>query len=187
MPMIDTLARHVAALSEARRLTGMILANNPAFVALQRLETGHDCSSLEAELASDRVYVAYQNLSAELAVLQPAAQSNSTPLSQSIALIPKPAPVEAERRCALTPCRHDKSSVGDKLRYVLGEPAIPAEAAPERIERAAGFEPRPIEASVAIVRRDVNVQQVPATAPGTPAIAKMADGPKVSLLTLFRR
>ena len=182
--MIDTLARHVAALSEARRLTGMILANNPAFVALQRLETGHDRSSLEAELAGDRVYVAYRNLSAELAVLQPTAEYKSAPLSLSIALIPKPAPVEPERTCALTPCRHDKSSVGDKLRYVLGESAIPAEAAPERIERAVGFEPRPFEASVAIVRRDVNSKQ---DRPAAPVHAKMADGPKVSLFTLFRR
>jgi hypothetical protein len=37
--MIDTLARHIAALQEARRLVRMVLANNPAFGAISRLET----------------------------------------------------------------------------------------------------------------------------------------------------
>lgn len=65
--MIDTLARHLAALSEARRLMGLVLANNPDFVAWQRSAD----PAIEATLAGDRTFVAYRHLEAAVDLLRP--------------------------------------------------------------------------------------------------------------------
>lgn len=65
--MIDTLARHLAALSEARRLMGLVLANNPDFVAWQRSAD----PAIEATLAGDRTFLAYRHLEAAVDLLRP--------------------------------------------------------------------------------------------------------------------
>lgn len=96
--MIDTWARHLAALREARRLTAMILANNPAFAALdggvQRSggAAAGDRTALESALENDSVYHAYGHLSAALALLEPAhASPTGMTLADAVTLLPAPA------------------------------------------------------------------------------------------------
>lgn len=74
--MIDTLARHMAALSEARRLAGMVLANNGTFGLWQRALAAGDAAlaaQFETELGADKVFQAYQQLGAALAEIEPRA------------------------------------------------------------------------------------------------------------------
>lgn len=74
--MIDTLARHMAALSEARRLTGMVLANNGTFGLWQRAVGAGDgrlAAQYETELSGDKAYQAYHQLGLALAEVQPRA------------------------------------------------------------------------------------------------------------------
>jgi hypothetical protein len=72
MRTINTLARHRAALLEARRLTALVLANNPSFAALLALDadkTGEQTAAraaLESDLASDPVYGAWLQLGKSL-------------------------------------------------------------------------------------------------------------------------
>ena len=72
--MIDTLARHIAALSEARRLVAMVLANNGTFELWQRAVASGDAAlaaQYETELSDDTAFQAYRQLGAALAEVQP--------------------------------------------------------------------------------------------------------------------
>lgn len=95
--MIDTWARHVAALREARRLTAMILANNPAFAALHGRGASDDrtVAELQSALGGDRIYEAYGHLSAALALLEPAKCEPSVLGLNAVTLLPAPAEVQA--------------------------------------------------------------------------------------------
>lgn len=87
--MIDTLARHMAALSEARRLTAMVLANNGAFTARQRAIANSDAAqieALEAALTADHIYQAYRHLEAALAEIQPPGHPSGPPQPANLAL-----------------------------------------------------------------------------------------------------
>jgi hypothetical protein len=71
--MIDSLARHIAALLEARRLVAMVLANNPAFGAHElAVANGLDDEArrLAGLLSADSVYLAYEQLGSALVQAQ---------------------------------------------------------------------------------------------------------------------
>lgn len=102
--MIDTLARHVAALSEARRLTAMILINNGTFGLWRRSVADGDLAlagQYETELSGDKIFQAYRLLGAALAEVQPrsvaqVAVNGPVRLAERISLLSVAAAVEAE-------------------------------------------------------------------------------------------
>lgn len=63
--MIDTLARHYAALSEARRLLAMVLDRNPSFAAFR------DGSAGTAVNDDDAYFRAYRHVSEAIALIEP--------------------------------------------------------------------------------------------------------------------
>ena len=112
--MIDTLARHFAAVAEARRLLAMVLANNPAFVKLAgRDAIRHDpCSAgkqpMERALEDDPYFKAYCHLSYAMDVLKPvcaaapsAAPRPGIPISQQIVTLEPSCPVAGRVQAAL--------------------------------------------------------------------------------------
>lgn len=162
--MIDTLARHIAALSEARRLVAMILTNNPAFKALLQAKAGQQIdvvAHLERVLATDKVYLAYCQLGEALADVQPVTedspcQQNPPPgtLADQVALLPLVMPVVVEARPA-PPCARSgrtasieaglggsrpsppsgAAALGDRVREVLAATAM-ADGPPAKITAA---------------------------------------------------
>ncbi len=130
MPTIDSLARHVAALREAQRLTALVLANNPAFAALQTVDTSAEGtqtnrrSELESDLKCDPIYVAWHHLGQSLCAITPK-QTLSSPVDQTIAqqivLIsnPRPAPLE------LTPTANRQPRVPPTLTTHLQSDSAP--------------------------------------------------------------
>lgn len=87
--MIDTLARHLAALSEARRLLGLVLANNPAFASWREAcATGAtERGDLETRLSDDRNFVAFRHICEAIALLEPEKPDQGMPQSGSVAPI----------------------------------------------------------------------------------------------------
>lgn len=86
--MIDTWARHLAAIGEARRLIGLVLQNNAVFRAYQgRAGAGQPELPVPAELARDPQFTAYVHLTKAIEALQP---------------IPTPGDVAVETRRALS-------------------------------------------------------------------------------------
>ena len=66
----------MAALSEARRLTGMVLANNGTFALWQSARAAGDemiARQYETELSGDKAFQAYRQLGAALAEIEPKA------------------------------------------------------------------------------------------------------------------
>jgi hypothetical protein len=133
--MIDTLARHLAALSEARRLVRMVLVNNPAFVAY---EQGIPDERTIAALGSDPNYAAFRHLNDAIAILTPepvlAVSEPGLTLSDRILDIQPAVAAGYERPLAPDQPSHGAQdmdhesnlpslpTLGDRLRYVLEEP-----------------------------------------------------------------
>ena len=152
--MIDTLARHLAAVSEAQRLLRMVLANNPAF--REFAANGSSPSGRNATpraLDTDRYFKAYCLLNDAIAVLT--AEPNSLPPG---AAIPTPStPPLSERINEILPQaapHHEPAPLPDldfvrqKLRVVLNASPEAACAAPPP------WSPPLDEARVAIIRHD---------------------------------
>lgn len=87
--MIDTLARHLAALSEARRLLGLVLANNPAFASWREAcATGAtERGELETQLSDDRNFIAFRYICEAIALLEPEKPDEDISQSGSVAPI----------------------------------------------------------------------------------------------------
>jgi len=192
--MIDTLARHIAALREARRLTGMVLANNGSFVALQAAQAAGDeakIAEIEASLATDMVYLAFRLLEGAIAEITPPADPvpASTCLLDRISVIAAQVPeppsgpdramiVQAAPLALVAPAdtlNDAPISLGDRLQHVLeltaiaGEPTTP----PGTVYRA-----QHDEARVSIVYRQLQPACV------IPARPPSQDHPE--LIHLFR-
>lgn len=105
--MIDTLARHIAALQEARRLVRMVLANNPAFGAINRLETerceiaGPAAADLFTNDANFRAYCHLTDALAALATSMDPKETQATQLSDRAF-----SGRLADRIAILQPCEH---------------------------------------------------------------------------------
>jgi len=171
--MINTLARHLAAISEARRLIGLVLANNPAFGAFVapdgRLPVG---LAAPGELSNDCYFKAYCHLTDALAALgQEPLLNVETPngcgagdrvLDQIAAIAPcrvqsqaPPVAVRPNARCELASLSEPRGLA--TLRQRLGAVPDRLGTAPDRLVRAADMSV-PVwtasgdEARVAIVR-----------------------------------
>jgi len=192
--MIDTLARHIAALREARRLTGMVLANNGSFVALQAAQAAGDTAqiaAIEATLATDMVYLAYRLLEGAIAEITPPAQPvpAGTGLRDQISVIaghvpePPSEPVQAMVAHAVPVALvapesnplEAPISLGDRLNHVLELTAIADEPTmpPSTVYRAQSDEAR-----VSIVYRQ--------TPPTCGILARPASQDHPELIHLFR-
>ncbi|MBX9926417.1 MAG: hypothetical protein K2Y05_08675 [Hyphomicrobiaceae bacterium] len=68
--MIDTLARHLAALQEARRLLTLVLARNPSF-AEWRERSAHAALESDPQLSNDRYYQAFRHVQAAIDLIEP--------------------------------------------------------------------------------------------------------------------
>lgn len=160
--MIDTWARHLAAVGEARRLIRLVLQNNAAFRAFEEASGAWPGEApVPADLAQDPQFIAYVHLTKALEALQPiptagcAAVQAAQPLSERIGEV-KPArasgrPEEVAFEAAAPEPAPNADADGlarlrARLRYVL-------EGAPEEVQAA------PVhwcatgeEAHVAIVR-----------------------------------
>jgi len=152
--MIDTWARHLAAVSEARRLIKLVLDNNPAFQELDGGPFGGAAGSPAADaLARDPHYTAYVHLTAALDALKPVpavsdlAGGIGLPLVARLAEIAPALPRRANPvRPEAAPELASLERLRQRLRYVLETaPESPAVVAP-LMEPAGG------EARVAIVR-----------------------------------
>lgn len=155
MPLIDTPARHAAALKEARRLIALVLANNGAYRALQSCHPDRDrarMAQLAGELAADQIYRAFTALGEALAAMEPPpvadADAAGRPLAERISLIPEPMPV------ALLLAEPLPEAVQNGTPPAAGEAA--REVAPIWLVqvRAGGRLPLHDEAKVAIVHPD---------------------------------
>lgn len=140
-PMIDTLARHVAAVSEARRLLAMVLANNPAFAALAQLDAKrHEPSAdpnasrepFEKALADDPYFKAYCHLTYAVDLLRPGCgvtspASPALPISQQITALPA-----SPHSPQVEPC----APIGDQMAPLaaipISPPPLPVAMAPTR-------------------------------------------------------
>ncbi len=69
--MIDTLARHLAALQESRRLMVMVLARNPSFSAWRDRGASAEGEADDPQLASDRYFQAYRHIQSAIDLLEP--------------------------------------------------------------------------------------------------------------------
>jgi hypothetical protein len=116
--MIDTLSRHLAALSESRRLMAMVLANNKNFVEFQKVDqralmgpADPALAALRAALDDDPYYRAYCHLNYAIALLSPPSQQTVNSCAtqvlaladQIVELTPAPAPTwdcPSRARCA---------------------------------------------------------------------------------------
>lgn len=184
MLVINTLARHIAALREAHRLTGLVLANNPAFAALQVARPAQDAvevSRLEAVLQADHVYLAYRDLEAAIAEIQPPhapdAGSDSRSLPQQVSLIApdtQPENREAEVRPAETEAPAKSAAAGDeptlaeRLQKALDATAV-AESPKLLLSQAAALRD---EAKVSIVFRDA-AASLPRSASGPSTLPRL--------------
>lgn len=193
--MIDTLQRHLAALSEARRLVHMVLVNNPSFVALAHPGAAPgERAAAEAALANDRYHAAYGRLNEAIALLTPEpevatdAEPTTRRLADKIVALKPHLPAAAVRPPALiapaaaplpraqtaTPAEPPPSrtaSLEERVRYVLDAPA----------GDGAGANPWPPgrdEAKVAIVFRD-------GPAVNDPRLASLASETRINRYRLF--
>ena len=169
--MIDTLARHLAAVSEARRLVRMVLDNNPAFRAFDA-GGGLPLAPVPGALAADRYFAAYCHLNDAIAALTLESEANAKAepaqpltLSEAITQI-VPAAIKPGPRCGLlTPGSSpndaaDRAILRNRLRYVLDAPCEHAGVPPSWNQPGD-------EARVAIVRHGEpnGVPPVPACLP----------------------
>lgn len=131
--MIDTLARHLAAVSEARRLVRMVLDNNPAFRAFEADGADLRAAHLLGNLGADRYFSAYCHLNDAIAALTLentalAEPAPSLPLSERIAEI-TPATARPDSRCSAlaqtSPAAAETApaTLQQRLRYVLDTPS----------------------------------------------------------------
>ena len=152
MRTIDTWARHRAALLEARRLTAMVLANHPAFVALS--QSGADDvgvrTALETELADDPVYLAWLQLEVSIT----AVPSANKRLALAVALIPGDAAVTHEGAESPDVTDPDDSIVAMPTSGASMETIAPDRPCDVGPNATCAFNGHPNEASVAIVRRE---------------------------------
>lgn len=160
---IDNWPRHLAALREARRLTALVLANNPDFRALQGAGVAREpkAAELPAVQSTDRVHQAYDHLSAALALLEPpACETLSARLADQIALLPQR---------AVEPCPERASSIPEQ-KLALQLFPLTAIAGEERMHGAGG---RVTDvASVAIVCQEPSARRP--TLPPPPFLRVMA-------------
>lgn len=187
--MIDTLARHLAALHEARRLVRMVLVNNPAFVAFEQMGATAD-GRVDAALACDGYYAAFCHLNDAIALLSP--ELGPVPTRADAALCerivelkpaapsqhqPDAAPASTRPKCGSPTGERALSSLSERVRYVLEQP--PDDGPPPLVlDHPVGRD----EAKVAIVWRDQ------ATAAGTNArLATLAGDAPASRFRLFPR
>jgi len=157
--MIDTWARHLAAVGEARRLILMVLENNPAFRALSQspVAAGQPTSVLSADVHC-RAYVHLNEALAALRHVPSVGEAAGEPREAFSARIADiaPAALATEGSAAAVEEEQDAlSRLRQRLRYVLGEPeAAPADVVAVAPDWAASGE----EARVAIVRPGANGQ-----------------------------
>lgn len=198
--MIDTLARHLAALGEARRLVAMVLANNKAFTDLQLIKAGCDIEAearAEAAIETDPVYLAYRQLGQAIADATPHRLEPYLPtglpaqtLTAAIGVLPSPMARLASHETASSgqamSWSHANSRADSASQQCRSRPATPqppgGSKPPQAIEVNAnpiGSEPAdqayPTEAQVSIVYRDPGLRAAPA-----------ADRHTVQLLTILR-
>ena len=163
--MIDTLARHLAALHEARRLVRMVLVNNPAFVALETVVATPD-GPAAAALTDDRYYQAFLHLNDAIGLLSPEPGAEPAPadatLCERIVELAPAAPSlhqqapPAHMQCVSLTCEQALPTLSERVRYVLEEQ--PAESPSLRRD----------EAHVAIVRHDKPQDSPQPLPPGGP-------------------
>ena len=136
--MIDTLARHLAAISEARRLLRMVLGNNPAFRAIADSDGALPPGTpVPSALGTDRYFAAYCHLTDALAALtidpdgDGRATAKARPLAERIVEI-KRASVPAVTPTPDAPDPSHLTSLRQRLKYVLDAPPAGLQAvAPE--------------------------------------------------------
>jgi hypothetical protein len=196
--MIDTLARHLAALSEARRLLSLVLANNPAFEAF-KIEAAQAKAADPAGkksgpavepavgpgLSDDPYFAAYRHISAALALLEPrrepaAAGVVDEPISARVTLLDaERARREEQPRAPLAAPEPPAPEV--KPVFSNAQPAV-------RIvnDGLVYTAPKWCEASVEIVRRS-NQSEADALIPPVKARAQKAAKAKTGWLTTLLR
>jgi hypothetical protein len=199
----------MAALSEARRLTGMVLANNGTFGLWQSALTAGDeliASQYETELSGDKVFQAYRQLGAALAEIEPRVTASDAGegcvvvrLAERVSLLPVAgmgrfrSGVEPCAACAngspnAVVCCGD--STGDREAVAeFDAAAMTAEASlgarlNKVLEMTAMADTQVVAPVWAVPRDEARVSIVYKDGPGVPVTA--CDAQRPGLVTLFR-
>jgi hypothetical protein len=175
----------MAALSEARRLTGMVLANNGTFGLWQSARTAGDeliASQYETELSGDKVFQAYRQLGAALAEIEPRVTASDAGEGCVV--------VRLAERVSLLPVACCGDSTGDREAVAAFDAAaMTAEASlgarlNKVLEMTAMADTQAVAPVWAVPRDEARVSIVYKDGPGVPVTA--GDAQRPGLVTLFR-